>query len=58
MDINKPSEQDGEEVIDLTSMVEAFEKNIIREACEKYGSNKKGGESNRNFPDPVRQKKE
>ena len=36
---------DGEGGIDLTSMVEAFEKNIIREACEKYGSTRKAAKA-------------
>ncbi len=45
VDFNKPSEQDGEEVIDLTKMVEAFETNIIREACEKYGSTRKAAKA-------------
>ncbi len=45
VDFNKPSEQDGDEVIDLTKMVEAFETNIIREACEKYGSTRKAAKA-------------
>ncbi len=39
------SDVDGEGSIDLTSMVEAFEKNIIREACEKYGSTRKAAKA-------------
>ena len=45
VDFNKPSEQDGDEVINLTKMVEAFETNIIREACEKYGSTRKAAKA-------------
>ena len=40
-----PAESDQESDIDLTSMVEAFEKNIIREACEKYGSTRKAAKA-------------
>ena len=36
---------DDEGNIDLTSMVEAFEKNIIRQACEKYGSTRKAAKA-------------
>ena len=39
------SDADSEESIDLTSMVEAFEKNIIREAFEKYGSTRKAAKA-------------
>ena len=39
------SDTDSEESIDLTSMVEAFEKNIIREAFEKYGSTRKAAKA-------------
>jgi len=31
----------GDKVMDLESMVDNFEKNIIRHACEKYGSTRK-----------------
>ncbi|MBQ3383242.1 MAG: sigma 54-interacting transcriptional regulator, partial [Bacteroidales bacterium] len=40
-----PAESDQESDIDLTSMVEAFEKNIIREACERYGSTRKAAKA-------------
>lgn len=40
-----PAESDQESDIDLTSIVEAFEKNIIREACEKYGSTRKAAKA-------------
>ena len=40
-----PSEANEESGVDLTSMVEAFEKNIIREACEKYGSTRKAAKA-------------
>ena len=45
LDTPVPAESDGEGSIDLTSMVEAFEKNIIREACEKYGSTRKAAKA-------------
>ena len=41
IDLAASSEEKEEGAIDLTRMVEAFEKNIIREACEKYGSTRK-----------------
>ena len=40
-----PSDADEEGSIDLTSMVEAFEKNILREAIEKYGSTRKAAKA-------------
>ena len=45
IDVASSAEQDGEGVVDLTRMVEAFEKNIIREACEKYGSTRKAAKA-------------
>ena len=39
------SDTEDEGSIDLTSMVEAFEKNIIRQACEKYGSTRKAAKA-------------
>ena len=40
MDLNELTAVDGK-VMDLESMVNNFEKNIIRHACEKYGSTRK-----------------
>lgn len=40
MDLNELTAVDGK-VMDLESMVDNFEKNIIRHACEKYGSTRK-----------------
>ncbi|MGX8774868.1 MAG: sigma 54-interacting transcriptional regulator, partial [Bacillota bacterium] len=45
VDVPASSEDDSEGMIDLTRMVEAFEKNIIREACEKYGSTRKAAKA-------------
>ena len=45
IDTSIPAETEGEEGIDLADMVEAFEKNIIREACEKYGSTRKAAKA-------------
>ena len=44
-DVTSASEQDDEGMVDLTRMVEAFEKNIIKEACEKYGSTRKAAKA-------------
>ncbi|MBP0986273.1 MAG: sigma 54-interacting transcriptional regulator [Oscillospiraceae bacterium] len=45
VDASMAAESDEEGSIDLTSMVEAFEKNIIRQACEKYGSTRKAAKA-------------
>ena len=45
MEAGVPAEADEEGSIDLTSMVEAFEKNIIKQAVEKYGSTRKAAKA-------------
>ncbi|MBQ3381708.1 MAG: hypothetical protein IJG54_00005, partial [Bacteroidales bacterium] len=40
-----PADADADESVDLAAMVEAFEKNIIRQACEKYGSTRKAAKA-------------
>ena len=45
IDAAVPSESDSGESLDLTGMVEAFEKNIIRQAIEKYGSTRKAAKA-------------
>ncbi len=45
VDTSLPGESDEAGSIDLTSMVEAFEKNIIQQAIEKYGSTRKAAKA-------------
>lgn len=45
VDTSLPGESDEGGSIDLTSMVEAFEKNIIQQAIEKYGSTRKAAKA-------------
>ena len=45
VDIGLSQEQDEADDINLTEMVEAFEKSIIRQACEKYGSTRKAAKA-------------
>lgn len=45
IDANLSSEAASESGIDLTMMVEAFEKNLLREACERYGSTRKAAKA-------------
>ena len=40
-EVDRQMQRAAEENIDLTSMVESFEKGILQQACEKYGSTRK-----------------
>ena len=44
-DFELTDEQKAAEVLNLGQMVESFEKNIIKYACDKYGSTRKAAKA-------------